>query len=363
MSRRASAAPAGTRPTGGPADREWQTVVMVNRRPSTLSEVAVRAGVSVATASKALNGRSRVAAETRARVLRAASELHFAPNPLARSLLTGRTSTVGLLIRDSRIERFVLPVLLGAEGALADIDLSLIVSDARGDEARAESLLRVMSHRKVDGVLVVGGNTTMRASITHLVDVPVVYVHCESADPDDVSHMPDDAGGAALAAEHVVAAGRHRIAHVTGPQSSRAVVQRANGVRRALRAHSLRLIRPVQYGFWSQRWGRATGERLLAAQPDIDAILCGSDQIAAGLVEAVLESGRRIPDDVAVTGFDNWFDFAEETEPPLTTIDMNLEALGAAASLELFRAIGGTRPAGGVRRHPCTLIERGSTRG
>lgn len=334
---------------------------MINRRPSTLSEVALRAGVSVATASKALNGKSRVAEATRARVLRAAEELNFAPNPLARSLFTGRTRTVGLLIEDSRrTERFALPLLLGAEGALADIDLSLIVSDARGDRGRTESLLHMLAYRKVDGVLVVGAHTNVRPSVTHLVDVPVVYVYGESDNPADVSHVPDDGAGAALATEHVIAAGRQRIAHMTGPRSSRAVTQRARAVRTSLRAHRLRLAGPVLHGSWSQRWGRAAGERLLASRPDIDAVVCGSDQIAAGLVEAVLDSGRRIPDDIAVTGFDNWNEFAEETDPPLTTVDMNLEALGAAAARELFEAIDGEKPAGGVRLHPCTLVVRGS---
>ena len=107
--------------------------------------------------------------------------------------------------------------------------------------------------------------------------------------------------------------------------------------------------------------GGRGGGALLASHPDVDAILCGSDQIAAGVVEAVVRSGRRIPDDVAVTGFDNWPVFALETEPPLTTVDLNLEALGAAAVRDLFAIIDGAQVGGGVRLHDCSLIVRGST--
>ena len=339
----------------------WHTRDMAQRRPSTLSEVARRAGVSVATASKALNGRARVAEDTRARVVQASEDLAFTPNPVARSLFTGRTRTVGMLIRDTNVERFALPLMLGAEDALTGIDLSLVVSDARGDRGRTDAMLRMLSQRKVDGVLIVGANTKIRSSVTHLMDVPVIYVYGESADPADISHMPDDFGGAVQTVDHVVAAGRRRIAHLTGPRTSRAVQQRVEGIRSALRNHNMRLTGPVVYGRWSQRWGREAGAELLRRNPLVDAVLCGSDQIAAGIVDALLDSGRRVPEDVAVTGYDNWVEFAGETDPLLTTVDMNLEALGAAAAHELFDAIDGRPAPGGVRRHPCTLLVRGST--
>jgi LacI family transcriptional regulator len=96
-------------------------------------------------------------------------------------------------------------------------------------------------------------------------------------------------------------------------------------------------------------------------QPDIDAMLCGSDQIASGVLVALDELGMRAPDDIAVTGYDNWPVFALETEPQLTTVDMNLEALGAAAAQELFTLIDGVPRHGGVRRHACRLVVRGSS--
>ena len=140
-----------------------------------------------------------------------------------------------------------------------------------------------------------------------------------------------------------------------------AVQQRVLGVRHALDEHGLRLVGDVRYGRWSQRWAREAARDALADAPDLDAIACGSDQIAAAVVETVIASGRKVPDDVAVTGYDNWTVFAEETDPALTTLDMDLEKLGAAAANDLFAMISGTRVGGGTRHHEGTLVVRGST--
>jgi LacI family transcriptional regulator len=331
------------------------------RRASTLTEVARRAGVSLTTASKAINGQARVSEQTRARVLKAARELSFIPNPMARSLISGRSGTVGLIIVDSLSQRFAVPTMLGAEAALSEINLSMITSDARGDQARLRSLAEMMRQRMVDGLILIGDNNVRTPSIGAEFHAPVVYVYGETGQGRDVVHVPDDQQGGGLALDHVVALGRRRIAHLTGPRGTRAVTERVKGIRASLRRHGLSLIAPTSYGRWSQRVGRATAEQLLTAHPDVDAIVCGSDQIASGVVEAVVASGRRIPQDVAVTGYDNWVTFAQETDPPLTTIDMNLEALGAAAVRDLFGVIDGEAVGGGVRLHACTLVVRGST--
>lgn len=334
---------------------------MIRGRPATLVEVAKRAGVSLTTASKAINGKNRVSEETRARVMAAARELSFTPNPIARGLITGRTSTVGVIIADSMTHRFAMPVMLGAEAALGEIDLSMITCDARGDQARSLELARMLAARKVDGVLVVGDNNAITASVTRHVDVPVVYVYGESDDEGDIVHMPDDHGGIGLIVDHLAAAGRRRIVHLTGPRRMTAVTHRVGGLSARMRRHRLRLAAPVVYGQWSQRWARAAVTALLEQVPDVDAVLCGSDQIASGVLTALDELGRRAPGDIAVTGYDNWDVFALETEPQLTTIDMNLEALGAAAARDLFTIIDGAPRQGGVRRHACELVIRGSS--
>src|SRR5659263_456653 len=130
----------------------------------------------------------------------------------------------------------------------------------------------------------------------------------------------------------------------TGPTSTLAELAARAGVSlptARTSIHGQALVAPAAHVGWSQRAARAAAGQLLEGTPDVGAIVCGSDQIAAGVVEAVRASGRRIPDDVAVTGYDNWPIFALECEPPLTTVDMNLEALGAAAARDLFGVIDG----------------------
>ncbi|KAB2352422.1 LacI family DNA-binding transcriptional regulator [Actinomadura rudentiformis] len=332
---------------------------MGRKRSVTISDVAAGAGVSIATASKALNGREQVRAETRARVLQVAEELGFQPNALARGLLSGRTQTAGLLT--DGVDRFSLPVLLGAEDAFGAGQMSVLLCDGRGDSIREQHYIRTLLARRVDGLIVVADSTDPRPSITDDLPIPVVYAYGPSTDPADVSFVPDDVGGAGLAVNHLLTLGRRHIAHVTGPVEYLAARDRAAGMRAVLDEAGLPLAGgEVLHGAWSQRWGRQAAELLLTTVPELDAVFCGSDQIAYGVAEAAHELGRRIPDDLAVIGYDNWDVFATEARPPLTTVDMNLERLGRAAAQHLFTAIDGGA-GGGVHRMPCRLVVRDST--
>ncbi|WP_235558158.1 LacI family DNA-binding transcriptional regulator [Sphaerimonospora mesophila] len=321
--------------------------------------MASLAGVSIATASKALNGKDDVRAETRMRVLAAAEQLSFQPNALARGLLSGQTRTVGLLTSDS-VGRFGIPVLLGAEDAFGAGEMAVMLCDARGDSIREQHHIRTLLSRRVDGLIVVGESTDPRPSISRDLPIPVVYAYAPSDCSDDVSFVPDDVDGAGLATRHLLAMGRRRIAHITGPLDYKAARDRAEGLRAALADAGLAQVGETLSGAWSQRWGRHAAEMLLMAEPEIDAVVCGSDQIAAGFIEAARERGRRVPDDVAVVGYDNWEVLSTETRPALTTVDMNLETLGRTAAQHLFAAIDG-RATPGVHRMPCRLVIRDST--
>ncbi|GGM70169.1 LacI family transcriptional regulator [Dactylosporangium sucinum] len=330
------------------------------RAQVTLTDVAKRAGVSVATASKALNARDEVAPATRRRVQQAAEELSFQPNVLARGLISGNTRTIGLLTDELSAARFAIPVLLGAENALGNEQMSVLLCDARGDSIRRQHYIRTLLARQVDGFIILGDANDLRPSLTRDIPVPVVYAYCESDDPADLSVVADDAGGARLAAEHLVSLGRRRIAHITGDHSYRAARDRAAALTAVLSDVGLPLVGEPLFGQWSQRWGRHATARLMASHPDVDAIFCGSDQIAAGVTESLRELGRTVPDDVAVVGYDNWEVFAAECRPPLTTVDLNLEQLGATAVQHLFAALDGDRH-GGVIRQPGRLVVREST--
>lgn len=329
------------------------------KRRSTIVDVAQRAGVSVGTASKALNGRGSLRPETRSRVVRVAEELGFEPNALAQSLLAGRTFTVGLLTTDS-FGRFSIPVMLGAEDALGEGRVSVFLCDSRGELDRERRYVRMLLSRRVDGIIVAARRVDSRPPIGKDLPVPVVYAMSRSEGRQDISVLPDDEGGGQLAAEHLLSAGRRRVGHITGPERFEAARRRALGAQTALGEAGLRFAGGAPlYGAWSEAWGRDATAALLEREPGVDAIFCGSDQIARGVADALRESGRRVPDDVALVGFDNWEVMAEACRPPLTTVDPNLSEVGRVAARELLAAIDGGSP-GGVRTVACKLVVRAS---
>lgn len=343
-----------------PVERLAREPASFSRRRWTIVDVASRAGVSVGTASKALNGRGSLRAETRSRVLRVAEEIGFEPNALAQSLLSGRTFTVGLLTTDS-FGRFSIPVMLGAEDALGEGRVSVFLCDSRGDPERERRYLRMLLSRRVDGIIVAARRVDSRPPVGRDLPVPVVYAMSRSEGREDLSVLPDDEAGGQLAVEHLLGGGRRRIGHITGPERFEAARRRAAGARSVLQRGRFPMAggEPL-FGAWSEAWGREGTGILLQREPGTDAIFCGSDQIARGAADALRESGRRVPDDVALVGFDNWEVMAEACRPPLTTVDPNLAEVGRVAARELLAAIEGGSP-GGVRTVACKLVLRESS--
>jgi LacI family transcriptional regulator len=329
---------------------------MTRPRTATIRDVAALAGVSVGTASKALNGRGSLRPDTVARVKQAAEQLDFHPNPAARSLHAGRTFTVGMITTDT-IGRFSIPLLIGAEDTLGAGEMSVLLCDARDDPIREQHHLRVLLSRRVDGIIVTGRRAGTRAPVTTAAGVPVVYAFLASASDTDCSVVPDEEGGARLAVDHLRTVGRRRVAVVTGPEHHHSARVRA----RAAATHLAgALVAPPLHGEWSESWGRQAAGLLLAQRVDFDAVVCGSDQIARGVADALREAGRHVPRDVALVGFDNWDVIALASRPPLTSIDMDLEGLGRTAAEFLLKAIDGS-PAPGIHRHPAKLVIRDST--
>lgn len=329
-------------------------------RAVTLADVARLAGVSVATASKALNGRDQVKAETRTRVLEAAERLSFAPNALARGLLKGRTGSVGLLTSDLE-GRFGIPILMGAEDAFGAGRVSVFLCDARGDAIREQQHVQALLSRRVDGLIVVGARPDPRAPLAGDVPVPVVYAYAASEDPMDTSITVDNAAAARLAVTHLLACGRRAIAHISGDVTYKAAQDRARGAAAAMADAGLDLVGgQAFFGSWSEAWGRGAARMLMEQHPEVDGFFCGSDQIARGVLDTLRELGRDVPREVSVVGFDNWEVFAAGARPQLTSIDMNLERVGRVAAQRLFAAIDG-QPHSGVEELPCRLVTRDSS--
>jgi LacI family transcriptional regulator len=327
----------------------------------TITDVARLAGVSPATASRALNGRGGTSEDTARRVRHAAEKLGYQPNALARGLLSGKSCTVGLITTDS-FGRFSIPVMQGAEDAFGPGSISVFLCDGRGDRIREQHYLRTLLERRVDGIIVTGKRRDDREPIGHDLPVPVVYAMAHTSDPDHLSLVPDDEQGAELALRHLLSTGRTTIGHITGPQDFISARLRASAAEKVLAEAGLQLAGGgAMFGEWSEEWGRQATAMLLRSVPHVDAIFCGNDQVARGVADIVRESGRRIPDDVALVGFDNWEVIAASCRPPLTTVDMNLRELGHVAGQRLLDAIDG-RPTSGLHKLSCTLVLRESSR-
>ena len=329
--------------------------------PVTIRDVAAAAGVSLGTVSKGLNGTGQLRKETRQRVRQAAKRLNFRPNHLAQSLLRGRSFTIGLISTD-RYGRFSIPVLEGIEDALERARVSVFLCSGADDPDREREHTEQLLAKRVDGIIVTARRSDPRPALrvpSH--SVPLLYAFAQVRDAKALCLLPDDLGGGRLAGEHLIAAGRRRIAHITGPGDFGAVRHRFAGLKEALARGGLPWRADnVVSGPWSEAWGREAVDVLLARNPKIDAIFCGSDQIARGAVDALRDRGIGVPDDIAVVGFDNWQVIAAATRPPLTTIDMNLHELGRQAGLRLLDKIEGRKQQGGVIRLPCSLVVRAS---
>jgi LacI family transcriptional regulator len=317
-------------------------------------DVAALAGVSAGTASKALSNTGQLSQETRDRVRRAAAQLRFTPDARGRALSSGRTYTVALLTTDSS-GRFSIPIMRGVEDVLSAGELATVLCDTRDDPLREQTYLRSLVARGVDGIVVTGRRTEPRPRID--VPLPVVYALAASTDPADASVIVDDAAGAAATITHLLALGRTRIAHITGPAHHRSAAERAEAVAGSLCCEPL-------YGDWSERWGRQATDLVLSKSrgQNPDAISCGSDQIARGVCDRLRELGHSVPEDIAVTGYDNWPVMALASRPPLTTVDLRLEDLGRRAATLLLEAIAG-KPHHGVLQLPTQLVTRESTLG
>lgn len=321
----------------------------------TIHVVAAVAGVSISTASKALNGTGRMSEETRERVKKAAQEVGFRPNALARGLITKRSFTIGLLTNDT-YGRFTLPVMAGVSEELVDHGVSVFLCAIEDNPERARIHLDAMLDKSVDGIIASGKRLDRQLPVDLSgLHVPVVYAFTKGPE-DGVTLRSDDEQGARLAVECLIGAGCKRIVHVTGPDSFMSVNERADAYRAVFGGAP-----EVLYGPWAEAWGHDAVARIWERGGDKpDGIFCGNDQIARGVVDGLRERGVRVPEDVCVVGFDNWEIVAGQTRPPLTTVDMNLKTLGREAGRLVLAMSGGEEVPTGVRKLPCSLVVRQS---
>jgi LacI family transcriptional regulator len=330
----------------------------------TLRDVAEAAGVHAATASRALNPATRklVKAETARRVIHVAETLGYRPNPIARGLKTSKSGTVGLVIPDLTNPLFP-PIVRGIEDVLEPAGFSGLIVNTDNDPGREQAQIEVLRSRQVEGLIVATARVKHPLlEQLHREGVVMVMVNRRPDGVDVPSITPDDAAGVALAVRHLADLGHRRVAHVAGPADTSTGVTRARSFRAAV--HDLGLDEDPALITSVPQWSEAAGadglRRLLDADLGFTAIVAGNDLIALGCYDVFSERGISCPEDMSVVGF-NDMPFLDKLKPPLTSIAIPHQQIGAGASRLLLDAIAEPhRPARSVLL-PLTLVVRGST--
>ena len=301
---------------------------------TTIKDVARVAGVSVATVSRALNGAANVLPATRSRILAAAKELRFMPSGAARSLITRRTDTVGALLPDLHGEYFS-EFIRGIDQAARARGLHLLLSSSHGNADEAAAALRAMNGR-VDGMLVMSPHVDADFLEHNLPSgQPTVLVNPAVSLPDHPTFIVDNYGGARAMTRHLVDSGRKRIAFIGGPAGNPESRERARGYRAGLRKGAPALVFD---GDFTEESGYAAGRRIAQSEPRPDAVFAANDIMAIGCLAALGAAGLRVPQDVALAGFDD-IPIARYVSPALSTVHVPIAALGRAALEALALAI------------------------
>lgn len=318
----------------------------------TLDEVARRAGVSRATASRAVNGGNRVSAAARAAVDTAVRELGYRPNMAARSLVTRRTDSIAVVIPepDDRVfaDPFFARTLSSVNRVLAARDLQLVLLLARPGEDDAR-LLRYLGNSHVDGVLVVSHHRSDGLSdrLAEL-NLNAAFVGRPWTCADRLSFVDtDNVEGGRLATHVLLERGCTRIGTIAGPSDMTASLDRLDGWRLAMAAAGMPQD-AVEQGDFTQEGGERAARALLEAHPDIDGLFVASDLMAVGALRVLAESGRRVPEDVALVGYDD-LGVAERATPPLTTVSNPISELATRATKLLLESVDGSGPPAPMR--------------
>jgi DNA-binding LacI/PurR family transcriptional regulator len=313
---------------------------MVTRERPTLEAVARRAGVSRATVSRVVNGSTTVAVAIRDAVNQAVQELGYVPNQAARSLVTQRTESIALILPETanRVfsdDLFFPAVIRGMSTELESAGKQLVLMMA-GSAASHDRVERYAMAGHVDGVMFASmhGADPLPGALFRLgipvvcsgrpmtpTDLPVPYV--------DVDHF----GGVAAAVRHLVTIGRRRIATIAGPQDLGAGIDRLAGYRTTL--DEAGLTEHVAVGDFTRESGVHAMRRLLEDDPGLDAVFVASDMMAHGALQALREAGRRVPEDVAVIGFDD-VEISKLSDPPLTTVHQPIVDMGRTMAQQIL---------------------------
>lgn len=312
------------------------------RRP-TLEAVAALAGVGRGTVSRVINGSPKVSDRARAAVETAIAELGYVPNRAARALVTSRTDSIALIIPEPETRLFAEPyfsdIIRGVSGAFADTDMQLLLTLVRTTHER-QRLAQYLSAHRVDGVLMVSVHEDdPLPDLLNKIEMPAVLSGRRS-DLESVSYVDaDNVGGGRSAVRHLLRRGCRTVATITGPLDMYVARCRLEGYREAVEEKGLEYDEDlVATGDFTEESGKEAMRALLERRPDVDAVFAASDLMASGALQVLRESGRSVPDDVALVGFEDSV-VARHTEPQLTSVRQPTEEMGRTMALLLLDEI------------------------
>lgn len=326
----------------------------------TIRTVAAKAGVSIATVSRFLNGNARINAETETRVREAIEDLGYLPNASARGLATNTTRTIALIF-PKLSGPFFSELIRGAETEASAAGYHLLIYGVAGGAVGEENRTLGLLTTKVDG-LILASQGVQQNNLWNLQRqaTPVVLLGAEPVGVIGDSIRPDNAGGAARIVTHLLEHGYRRIALIQGPETQTHANDRARGYCDALRAHGLPCTPELMIpGAFDERSGYAAMQQLLQQQPQPEAVFAANDQMAIGAMAAIYESGLRIPEDIALAGFDD-IEPARYLRPPLTTVHQDIVGQGQLAVRMLLARVQGSEAPAETRVIPTELVIRRS---
>jgi LacI family transcriptional regulator len=324
--------------TGYRGSEPQAQLLLQETMPATIRDVAREAGVSVATVSRVLNDSGPVRDTTRRRIREVAARLDFTPNTTARSLSTRRTHTIGVLLPDLYGE-FFSEIIRGIDQTAQRHRFHVLISSSHNKPAEVEAAVAAMRGR-VDGLVLLASGLDAGILAKHLPErVPVVLINADH----DGSHFDclnvDNFGGAVAMTRHLLLLGHLEVRMIRGADHNRDAGERERGFRAALQAAGIACQDSwVVSGDFTEASGYRATQELLAAPTRPTAIFAANDSMAVGALSAVRDAGMRVPEDVAVVGFDD-VPIAEFVSPPLTTVRVAIATLGATAAERLFLSI------------------------
>ena len=327
---------------------------------ATIKDVAREANVSVATVSRVFNESGPVSDETRQRIKDVAERLHYFPHGGARSLITSRTSTFGVLLPDLYGE-FFSEVIRGMDQTAQRSGYHLLVSSSHDDKQEIEAALRAMRGR-VDGLVAMSPHLDAPSLIANAPStLPVVLLNCAVTDDTYDALTIENRRGAQAMVRHLLGLGHRRLAIITGADGNYDAAERLWGYRREMRDAGIDVPNEWEIaGDFTEASGYRAVGALLALDPRPTALFAANDSMAIGAMSALREAGLRIPDDIAVAGFDD-IPMARYMSPPLTSVHVAIAELGARAVDTLLHAVDNKNEH--TRRHlrlPTSLVIRQS---